>query len=390
MRKICVITGTRADYGLLQWVMAKIKLDKSLKLQVIATGMHLSPEHGNTYTEIINDGFKIDFKVENLLNSDTAVGVSKSVGLGVIGFADAYNILKPDLILLLGDRFEILSAATAALIGNCPIAHLHGGETTEGAFDEAIRHSITKMSQIHFVSNEIYRNRVLQLGEDPSYTFISGGLGVDAITKTKLYNKKDLERELDFKFYKKNLLITFHPETLEKDHGINQLDELLLALDTLTDTGLIFTMPNADTGGKEIGKRIIKYVSTKKNAAVYKSLGQKKYLSCIKYTDAVVGNSSSALAESPTFKKGSINIGDRQKGRLKASSVIDCQPNKTSILSAISKLYSKSFTQNLINVENPYGNGGASEFIVKIIKKVQLEKITKKKFNDFPQKKINK
>lgn len=384
MRKICVITGTRADYGLLQWLMNEIKEDKYLKLQVIATGMHLSSEYGNTFAEIEKDGFKIDFKVENLLNSDTAVGVTKSVGLGIIGFADAFSKLKPDLILLLGDRFEILSAATAAMIGNYPLAHLHGGETTEGAFDEAIRHSITKMSHIHFVSNEIYRNRVMQLGENPSNVYISGGLGVDAIKRTKLFNKKDLEKELNFKFHKKNLLITFHPETLEKNYGIDQLDELLLALETLTNTGLIFTMPNADTGGKEISKKITAFILGKTNAIAFKSLGQRRYLSCIKYTDAVVGNSSSALAESPTFKKGSINIGERQKGRLKALSVIDCEPTKLSILNAIKKLYSKSFASNLINVQNPYGNGGASKFIVKTLKSIELDQIKIKSFHDFP------
>lgn len=384
MKKICVVTGTRADYGLLQYLMKLIDAEKSLELQIIATGMHLSSFYGSTYKNIEADGFKINRKIEILSNSDLKTDVSKSVGLGVMGFAKAFLELNPDLVLVLGDRFEILSAVIPAMLNGFPIAHLHGGETTEGAFDEAIRHSITKMSHLHFVSNETYRNRVLQLGENPSNTFISGGLGVDIIHNIELYNKKDLENDLNFKFRKKNLLITFHPETLDKDYGSSQLDQLLLALETLVDTQLLFTMPNADTGTKIIGEKIIGFVQKHPNAIVFTSLGQKRYLSCMKFVDAVVGNSSSGIAESPSFKKGSINIGDRQKGRLKAASVIDCPPDKDSIISAINFLYSSSFKQKLKTVSNPYGEGGASKFIVDTIIKTDLDKILKKSFYDLP------
>jgi len=384
MKKICVVTGTRADYGLLQYLMKLIDNDKTLELQIIATGMHLSSDYGSTYKNIESDGFKINRKIEILSNSDSKISVSESVGLGVMGFAEAFLELNPNLVLVLGDRFEILSAVVPAMLNGFPIAHLHGGETTEGAYDEAIRHSITKMSHLHFVSNKTYRNRVLQLGENPSNIFISGGLGVDIISNTKLYNKKDLENDLNFEFRKKNLLITFHPETLDKDYGSNQLDQLLLALETLIDTQLLFTMPNADTGNKIIGKKIIRFAQNRSNAIVFTSLGQKRYLSCIKFVDAVVGNSSSGIAESPSFKKGSINIGDRQKGRLKASSVIDCDPDKDSIVKALNFLYSSTFKQRLKTVSNPYGEGGASKFIVDTIKKVNLDEILKKSFNDLP------
>ena len=384
MKKICVVTGTRADYGLLQYLMKLIDIDKTLELQIIATGMHLSSDYGCTYKNIESDGFKINRKIEILSNSDSKTSVSKSVGLGVMGFAEAFLELNPNLVLVLGDRFEILSAVVPAMLNGFPIAHLHGGETTEGAYDEAIRHSITKMSHLHFVSNKTYRNRVLQLGENPSNIFISGGLGVDIISNTKFYNKKDLENDLNFEFRKKNLLITFHPETLDKDYGSNQLDQLLLALETLIDTQLLFTMPNADTGNKIIGEKIIRFAQNHSNAIVFTSLGQKRYLSCIKFVDAVVGNSSSGIAESPSFKKGSINIGDRQKGRLKASSVIDCTPDKDSIVKALNFLYSATFKQRLKTVSNPYGEGGASKFIVDTIKKVNLDEILKKSFNDLP------
>jgi GDP/UDP-N,N'-diacetylbacillosamine 2-epimerase (hydrolysing) len=384
MKKICVVTGTRADYGLLQYLMKLIDNDKTLELQIIATGMHLSSDYGSTYKNIESDGFKINRKIEILSNSDSKTSVSESVGLGVMGFAEAFLELNPNLVLVLGDRFEILSAVVPAMLNGFPIAHLHGGETTEGAYDEAIRHSITKMSHLHFVSNKTYRNRVLQLGENPSNIFISGGLGVDIISNTKFYNKKDLENDLNFEFRKKNLLITFHPETLDKDYGSSQLDQLLLALETLVDTQLLFTMPNADTGTKTIGEKIIGFVQKHPNAIVFTSLGQKRYLSCIKFVDAVVGNSSSGIAESPSFKKGSINIGDRQKGRLKASSVIDCDPDKDSIVKALNFLYSSTFKQRLKTVSNPYGEGGASKFIVDTIKKTDLDEILKKSFNDLP------
>lgn len=382
MRTICVVSGTRADYGLLQWVMHGIHRDPELTLQVVATGMHLSPEFGLTYREIEADGFVIDRKLEILTSSDSAAGITKSIGLGTIAFADAFAELKPDVVLLLGDRFEIFAAATAAMIAGLPIAHLHGGEITEGAFDDAIRHAITKMSHLHFVAAEPYRSRVVQMGESPDRVFLSGGLGVDTIHRTPLLNRADLEAQMDFTLGKKNLLVTFHPVTLEPGAAPGQMAELLKALDSLKDTHLILTMPNADTGGRELIRMIEQFVATRPHAKAFTSLGQLRYLSCIAHVDGVVGNSSSGLAEAPSFKKGTVNIGDRQRGRLKAASVIDCGPDCASIVAAIYTLYSPSFQASLENVHSPYGNGGASEKIIDVLKHFDIDNITKKSFYD--------
>ena len=381
-RKICVITGTRAEYGLLRWVMEGIKGDPELTLQVIATGMHLSPEFGLTYREIERDGFQIDRKVEMLMSSDTPEGITKSMGLGLIGFAGVLNKLCPDLILVLGDRFEIFSAVAAALVARIPVAHLHGGEATEGAIDEAIRHSITKMSHLHFVAAEEYRQRVIQLGEQPERVFLVGGLGIDNINRLKILSRTELEASLDFKLGKKNLLITFHPVTLETATATSQMAELLAALAELEDTSLIFTLPNADTDGRALIKMVEQFVAQRPNASAYMSLGQLRYLSCIAHVDGVVGNSSSGLAEVPSFKKGTINIGDRQRGRLQAASVINCDPTQQSIKVAFEKLYNFNFQAGLNQVCNPYGEGGASEKIIQIIKSVALDDVLKKRFYD--------
>ena len=385
MRKICVITGTRAEYGLLRWVMQGIKDDPELMLQIIATGMHLSPEFGLTYRAIEQDGFKIDRKVEMLTSSDTPVGIAKSMGLGMIGFADALTELKPDLILVLGDRFEIFSAVSAALVARIPVAHLHGGETTEGAFDEALRHSITKMSHLHFVAAETYRQRVIQLGEQPDRVFLVGGLGVDNIKRMQLLDRAALEVSLDFKLGRKNLLITFHPVTLESATAAVQMAELLAALADLNDTQLIFTLPNADTDGRALIEMVEHFVAQHPNASAYSSLGQLRYLSCIAQVDGVVGNSSSGLSEVPSFKKGTINIGDRQRGRLQVDSIINCEPNRESIMAALEKLYSKYFQAGLSQVRNPYGEGGASEKIISILKDHDAPGLIKKVFHDVPQ-----
>jgi len=383
-RKICVVTGTRAEFGLLRWLMQEIQDEAGLELQVVATGMHLSPEFGMTYREVEQAGFAIDAKVEMLLSADTASAVTKSMGLGLIGFADAYARLAPDLIVVLGDRFEILAAASAALIAGIPIAHLHGGETTEGAFDEAIRHSITKMSHLHFVAAEDYRRRVIQLGEQPERVFLVGGLGIDAIKRITLLEREALEASLDFKLGRKNLLITFHPVTLEGASSQQQMAELLTALGELTDTNLIFTMPNADTGGRELAAMVDAFVASHGNARVYSSLGQLRYLSCMQYVDGVVGNSSSGLAEAPSMGVGTINIGDRQKGRLSASSVIDCAPTAGSIREALVKLYDPAFRSTLGETVNPYGNGGASKKIVEALSTYPIDNLLKKSFYDIP------
>ncbi|AXX16244.1 MULTISPECIES: UDP-N-acetylglucosamine 2-epimerase [Leptospira] len=382
-RKICVITGTRADYGLLRWLILEISKSSKLTLQIIATGMHLSPEFGLTYKEIETDGFHIDKKIEILLSSDTPIGISKSMGLGLIGFAEAFADLNPDIVLVLGDRFEILSAVSAALISRIPIAHLHGGETTEGAFDEGIRHSITKMSHLHFVAANEYRNRVIQLGEDSSNVFLVGGMGVDGIKKSNLLKREELESSLNIKLKKNNLLITFHPVTLEASTAKVQMIELLSSLKTLSsETGLIFTMPNADTDGRIIFKLIEEFTSDHPNAWHFTSLGQTRYLSCLQFVDAVIGNSSSGIIEAPSFKIGTINIGDRQKGRLRAKSIIDCEPNRGEITNAFKKLYSFDFQKNLSTTINPYGEGGASEKIVKVLETIEIQGILKKKFFD--------
>lgn len=385
-RKICVVTGTRAEFGLLRWLMQEVQQTPELELQVLATGMHLSPEFGLTYREIEQAGFAIDARVEMLLSADTATAVTKSMGLGMIGYADAYARLSPDLIVVLGDRFEIFAATAAALIAGIPVAHLHGGETTEGAFDEAIRHSITKMSHLHFVAAEDYRRRVIQLGEQPERVFLVGGLGIDAIKRTTLMTREELEASIDFKLGRRNLLITFHPVTLEGQSSGQQMTELLAALGDLKDTHLIFTMPNADTGGRELAAMVDAFVATHPNARVYSSLGQLRYLSCMKFVDGVVGNSSSGLAEAPSMGIGTVNIGDRQKGRLSADSVIHCQPERQAIQAALKQLFSPEFRKSLPTMINPYGSGGASKKIVQILKSHSLDGILKKTFYnlDFP------
>lgn len=381
-RKICIITGTRAEFGLLRWLMQEVQNEPNLELQVIATGMHLSPEFGLTYLEVEQAGFEIDAKVEMLLSADTSTAVTKSMGLGLIGFADAYSRLSPDLIVVLGDRFEILAAASAALIAGIPVAHLHGGETTEGAFDEAIRHSITKMSHLHFVAAEDYRRRVIQLGEQPERVFLVGGLGIDAIQRMTLLDRTALETSLNFKLGRKNLLITFHPVTLDAVSSQHQMSELLAALGELTDTNFIFTMPNADTGGRELAAMVDAFVTSHGNAQVYASLGQLRYLSCMRYVDGVIGNSSSGLTEAPSLGVGTINIGDRQKGRLSASSVINCQPSVDSIREALDKLFDPAFRSTLDQTINPYGNGGATKKIVDILSAHSIKNLLKKSFYD--------
>ncbi len=384
-KRICIVTGTRAEYGLLRWVMEGIRASHSLELQIIATGAHLSPEFDLTYREIEADGFRIDHKVEMLLSSDTPVGVTKSMGLAMIGFADALHDLNPDLLLVLGDRYEIFAAAASGMIARIPIAHLHGGETTEGAFDEAIRHSITKMAHLHFVAAEDYRRRVIQLGEDPERVFLVGGLGIDNIRKLDLLDRPTLETALDFKLGPRNLLITFHPVTLEQGTAADQMAELLAAIETLDDTHLIFTMPNADTDGRELNRMIHDFVARHpERAKAFTSLGQVRYLSCVQQVDGVVGNSSSGLAEVPSFRKGTVNIGDRQRGRLKAASVIDCAARRADIRAAIETLYGSDFQRCLPQVRNPYGEGGASEKVVDILRRQPFEGLLKKSFYSMP------
>ena len=381
-RQICVVTGSRAEYGLLKHLLQAIHADPQLDLQLVVTGSHLSPEFGLTYQEIVADGFEINVKVESLTSSDTAIGVSTSIGLGLIRFADVLAGLKPDLMLVLGDRYEIFAAVVAALITNIPVAHLHGGETTEGAFDEAIRHAITKMAHLHFVAAAEYQQRVIQLGEQPAQVFLVGGLGVDNIHRCPLLARDALEASLNLKFAERNLLITFHPVTLEQSSAGQQMAELLAALAPLADTQLIFTLPNADTDGRIIIDMIQVFVRQHANAHCFSSLGQLRYFSTIAQVDAVLGNSSSGLAEVPSFHKATINIGSRQQGRLKARSVIDCAANSQAITAAIQQVYRPEFQQVVQNTINPYGQGGAVAKILTVLKSAPLTELIKKQFYD--------
>ena len=379
-KKVCVVTGSRADYGALYWVLKEIESDNEFKLQIIATGMHLSQEFGLTYKEIEKD-FKINRKIDMLLSSDTNVGISKSMALAQIGFADAYSDLNPDMLLILGDRYELLSAASVAMVFRIPIIHLSGGERTEGVYDESIRHSITKMSHLHFTTTKEYKNRVIQLGEHPNRVFNVGGMGIENIKKLKLLSKKEFEESINFKLNKKNILITFHPVTLENNTSKKHFQELLDTVDELEDTNIIFTKTNSDTNGRIINKMIDEYAEKNPHKSVgFSSLGQLRYLSALQYIDAVVGNSSSGLIECPSFKIGTINIGDRQRGRIKAKSVIDCPPRKKDIKRSFEIIYSKPFQKLLKTVYNPYDKGLSSKKIVKILKKTKLQNIIKKSF----------
>lgn len=361
--------------------------DPQLELQVIVTGMHLSPEFGLTYKMIEADGFKINEKIELVLSSDTHIGISKSIGLGVIGFAEAYERLKPDVIVVLGDRYEIMAAAQAALVARIPVAHLSGGEKTEGAIDDAIRHCITKMSHFHFVSAEEYRKRVIQLGEHPNSVFNFGDPGLDNIQRMKLLDKQSLEKEINFSLGDLCFLITYHPVTLGEDEQdpAQSIRELLQALDQFHTAQLIFTKPNSDAGGRKIIEALEEYSFIHKNrVALFTSMGQLRYLSALKHVDAVIGNSSSGIVEAPAFKKPTINIGDRQRGRLMADSVIHCKANREDIVNAIHIALSSPFQETLQNVKSLYGTGDTSRQIKDCLKYVQLNNITVKSFYDVP------
>ena len=381
--KIAFITGTRAEYSLLKPLIKLIDEDSYFDLQLIVTGMHLSPEFGMTINEIKDDKFIIKKKIELLLSSDTQLGISKSMGLGIISFAEAFEELNPNLIIILGDRFEIFAAASAAMVGCFPLAHIHGGEATEGLIDEAIRHSITKMSHLHFVASKEYKKRVIQLGEQPKNVFNVGALGIENIRNTEFISKRDLEESMGFKFNKRNLLVTFHPITLEPNQSIIHMQNLLEALEIQEKTNLVFTFPNADSEGRKIIELINQFCEKHPNAYAFTSLGQRKYFSTIKYVDAVIGNSSSGLIEVPSFRKATINIGNRQKRRLRASNVIDCEPTKKDICSSIKYIYSKKFQNNLKFLKNPYGDGETSSKIFQLLKSLKIDKnILIKKFYD--------
>ncbi|HBJ02336.1 MAG TPA: UDP-N-acetylglucosamine 2-epimerase (hydrolyzing) [Lysinibacillus sp.] len=361
-RKICVVTGTRAEYGLLANLMHAIKQSTDFELQLVVTGMHLSSEFGLTYKQIEEDGFVIDAKVEMLLSSDTATGVAKSIGLATIGFSDAFEKVKPDLLLILGDRFEMLAAAQTALVMQIPIAHIHGGECTFGAYDDAIRHSITKMASWHFTSTDTHRNRVIQLGEEPSSVWNVGAIGIENILKLPLLKKEKLYTDLQLNIDQPMFLITYHPETNLQTDGIYALLE---ALNNYPSVNLVFTKANADNGGREINRAIEEFVSQRQNAKVFDSLGQLRYLSTVKYADVVLGNSSSGLIEVPYLHTPTVNCGDRQAGRQKPSSVFDCTLESSTIEKAIEKALMYRGPYNQI-----FGDGQVSEKIMRQLQQI--------------------
>ncbi len=383
MKTICIFTGSRAEYGSLRPVITALSNKEGIKVQLLVSGMHLSPEFGLTYREIEKDGFVIDEKVEMLLSSDTPAAISKSIGIGIIGFADALERMHPDIVIILGDRFEALAVAITAMVARIPIAHLCGGEVTEGAIDEAMRHAITKMSHLHFTAAEEYRNRIIQLGEDPNRVYCVGGPGLDNLKTMTLLTKNEIENFLGAQLLSHNYLVTFHPATLDKEPVEVQFGNLLDILDEQTDSLIVFTKANADANGRIINQMIDAYVDkNRERARAFHSLGQLRYYSILQYVDAVVGNSSGGVWEAPSFKIGSINIGTRQSGRLKAVSVIDCDTTRDSIRSAFRRLYSPEFSDLLKNVTNPYGDGKASERIAEIVCNINPDSLKSKKFYD--------
>ena len=383
-KTVCLITGSRAEYGLLKPLIDEILSDSSFTLQLLVTGSHLSPEFGLTYQEIEADGYLIDEKVEVVMSSDSPVGICKSMGLGLISFSEVFARLRPELVIVLGDRYEIFSAVSAAHISRIPVAHLHGGEVTEGAFDDALRHSITKMSHFHFTSTEAYRKRVIQLGESPERVFNVGAIGLDNITRLDLMSREEFERSIDLKLNKHNLLCTFHPVTLEANTAAEQVQHLLNVLEQLDDTNIIFTKTNADTDGRVINQLIDQFVEKDTNCyRAFMSLGQMRYLSGMQFVDAVVGNSSSGIIEAPSFGVGTINIGDRQTGRIKSESVIDCEPTEIGIATAFKTLYSPEFEQRKKNAGNPYGDGQTAKRIVSRLRECSFSHSIQKKFYDF-------
>lgn len=383
-RRIAVVSGSRADFGLLSRVIAGLSARPDVECQVIVTGSHLSEAHGATVAEIEAAGVPIRARVDIGLLSDSALETAKAMGRAVIGFADAYDALVPDLIVVLGDRYEILAAASAAAIASIPVAHIHGGELSQGAVDDALRHAITKLSHFHFVAADEYRRRVVQMGEEPDRVVVVGGMGVDLARHTALWSRERLERDTGFIFGRRNLIVTFHPVTLDAQQGERELDALLAALDSVAETHLLFTLPNADVGNAGIRARIAAFVSAHPRAWAFPSLGFVRYLSFVAASDGVVGNSSSGLIEAPALGVGTVNVGHRQDGRLRASSVIDCDADREAIEAALATLLSPAFRASLPDLHNPYGTGGGADAVVRVLASIELDGLLAKHFNDVP------
>jgi UDP-N-acetylglucosamine 2-epimerase (non-hydrolysing)/GDP/UDP-N,N'-diacetylbacillosamine 2-epimerase (hydrolysing) len=380
VRKVCFVTGGRADFGLMVWPMRAIQQTAGLKLQLVATGMHLSPEFGYTINHIRDEGFAVDETVESLLSSDSGVGVAKSVGIGVIGFADAFARLEPDLVVVLGDRFETFAAAQAAMFMRLPMAHLFGGDVTEGAVDESTRHAISKMSHLHFTSNRDSTRRLMQLGEDPARIHTIGSPGIDAIKRLKLMDRETLGREVGMPLGPRNMLVTFHPQTIEAGQSVNALDELFAALSTLEpEFRLFFTLANADAEGRALNGRIEAFVASRANSIAVASLGQLRYLSLMNQVDVVVGNSSSGVLEAPSLNVPAVDIGDRQKGRERASSVFNTPAERNAVMAAISKALIRGRQPTV----SPYGDGESSQRFADAIAAVpDFRELLKKGFYD--------
>ena len=382
-RRVCVFSGTRADYGLLKPLMDEIQCSTELDLQILISGAHLSYDFGMTYKEIEEDGFIINEKIDIQLISDSPQGICNSMSFGMAGYSEVLHRLEPDLVVILGDRYEAFIMAAAATVYRVPIAHLHGGETTQGAIDEAFRHSITKMSQIHLVSTEDYGRRVIQLGENPDRVFVTGALGIEYIQRMSYLSMKKLSQELDFKLSEKFILVTYHPVTLEKNSAFEQFSNLLAGLDSFPDYQILFTKTNADPEGKTINKLIDKYVKQQEGRAKsFMSLGKLKYLSAMRYASAVVGNSSSGIIEAPSLHIPTLNIGDRQKGRIKAKSIIDCCTDRNDITANLEKVLSENFKKFTLQVENPYEGVNPAKNITNILTTIDLSNILKKEFHD--------
>ena len=383
IKKVAVFTGTRAEYGLLYWLLRDIQSDTELSLQLVVSGMHLSPEFGETYQQIEQDGFNIDEKIEILLSSDTAVGVAKSMGLGLLGFADAFSRLKSDVMVILGDRFESFAAAQTAMIMGIPVIHLHGGEITEGAYDDAIRHAITKLSYLHGTSTETYRQRVIQLGEDPKRVFNIGAIGLDHLKRSTFMDIKELSQSLKFEINCPYFVVTYHPVTLGNEFPEQSFQQLLDALDTFQNYQIILTYPNADDGGRRIIPMLENYAKRQpKRVCAITSLGQIRYLSAVKHASAVIGNSSSGIIEVPAFNVPTVNIGVRQKGRLSAKSIINAEPTEGSIRQTIEQAITRSYKKDNERIDNPYGQGNSSSQVIKMIKSLNFEPC--KSFFDLP------
>lgn len=382
-RKVCVVTGSRAEYGLLYWLLREIQADSRLSLQLIVTGMHLSPAFGLTIREIEADGFIPDARVEMLVAADTPTGIAKSIGLGVIGFADAIDRLKPDLLVVLGDRFEILAAAQAAFVACVPIAHIHGGELTEGTIDDAIRHAVTKMSQLHFVAAEPYRRRILQLGEAPEHIWTVGAMGIDGIVRTPMLSREELSNALGFDLVRPYFMVTYHPVTLLAGHAELSIQALLDALDAFPSHGVLFTGVNADHGNKVIQDAVDTYVACQpRRAHASVSLGQSRYINAMRHAVAVVGNSSSGLIEAPALKVPTVNIGQRQRGRICPESVLNVADNHKEIIEALRLVNSDEFRARLESMKQVFGDGSASKRIASLLADISLDEIVVKKFRD--------